>query len=63
MERRPLASAQQVAEYLDVPIKTLYRWHQQGTGPRMARIGKHLKARWTDVDAWLESRTSGGRAA
>lgn len=62
-ERVPLATAEEVAAYLRVPLKTLYNWHQKGTGPRMARVGRNLKARWSDVDEWLQERTTSGAAA
>lgn len=56
VQRRPLASTREVAEYLGVPLKTIYVWQQKGTGPRFARVGKHLRARWSDVDAWLDAQ-------
>jgi len=64
VERRPLASAQEVADYLGVSIKTIYTWQYTKTGPRFMRVGKHLKARWSDVESWLDKQaTDGGRAA
>ncbi|WP_374215326.1 helix-turn-helix transcriptional regulator [Streptomyces sp. NEAU-Y11] len=61
--RRPLASAQEVADYLGVPIKTLYGWKQKGTGPRLMKVGKHLKARWSDVETWLDQQSQDKGAA
>jgi excisionase family DNA binding protein len=54
MERSPLAPTPEVAEYLGVPVQTLYVWRNKGVGPRAVRVGKHLRYRWSDVDAWLE---------
>lgn len=54
----PLEKPPQVAEYLGVPVKTLYAWSSRGAGPRVIRVGKHLRYRRSDVDAWLEQQSS-----
>jgi excisionase family DNA binding protein len=41
---------------LGVPQRTIYSWRQRGEGPPAYRIGKHLRYRRSDVEAWLESR-------
>ncbi len=43
-----------VADYLGVPVKTLYRWRTMGYGPQGRRIGKHLRYRGIDVVAWVD---------
>lgn len=43
-----LLSAQELAKYLEVPVKTIYTWRHRNTGPRAFRIGKHLRFRWCD---------------
>jgi excisionase family DNA binding protein len=48
-----LLSAQELANYLEVPVKTIYTWRHRNTGPRGFRVGKHLRFRWRDVEAWL----------
>jgi excisionase family DNA binding protein len=53
---RRMATPPEVAAYLQVPVKTLYRWRYQGEGPRAYRVGRHLRYRWGEVDAWLASR-------
>lgn len=58
--REPLATAQEVADYLGVPLNTLYMWRHRSKGPRMRRVGRHLRARWVDVERWLDSQ--GGAA-
>lgn len=50
----PLWTAQDVADYLQVPVQTLYSWRMQGRGPRARRIGKYLRYRAEDVTAWLD---------
>ncbi|MEU2975976.1 helix-turn-helix domain-containing protein [Streptomyces hirsutus] len=54
--RRPLATAQEVADYLGVPVTTVYQWKYRGNGPKMIKVGRHLRARWEDVDAYLEQQ-------
>lgn len=62
--RPRLATTQEVATYLGVPVRTIWEWNYKGTGPRCTRVGKYLRFRWEDVDAWLASQqTKGGTAA
>ena len=49
----PLLSTQQLASYLDLPITTLYQWRYQRQGPAAFRVGRHLRYRWSDVQAWI----------
>lgn len=44
-----------VAHYLGVPVKTLYDWRTRDYGPACKRVGKYLRYRPEDVDAWFES--------
>jgi excisionase family DNA binding protein len=43
----------EVGDFLGVPVKTLYRWSSEGTGPVALRIGKHLRYRSEDLQKWL----------
>lgn len=52
-----LLSPQQLADYLGVPLATVYRWRYESTGPRGVKVGKHVRYRRRDVEAWLETRT------
>jgi len=53
--RAPLASTPEVAEYLGIPEQTLYAWRAAGKdSPPAVRVGKYLRWRWSDVDAWLD---------
>lgn len=36
----------------DVPVKTIYTWRTTGYGPRGFRVGKYLRYRLEDVEAW-----------
>jgi excisionase family DNA binding protein len=57
-----LMTVEQVAEYLNVPIKTVYRWRLTGTGPRGARVGRYVRFRRTDVEAWVDRQVQEERA-
>ncbi|MER6048309.1 helix-turn-helix domain-containing protein [Streptomyces sp. NPDC001793] len=56
--RAPLATPEEVAAYLGVPVKTLYQWHYRRIGPNVLKVGRHLRYRWREVDAWLNAQTS-----
>lgn len=51
-----LRSPEQLAEYLGVPLATVYRWRTRGGGPRGVKVGRHVRYRDRDVEAWLESQ-------
>ena len=63
-DTRALIGASELAEYLGVPLATVYRWNTRGEGPRFYRVGKHCRWKLADVEAWLELQAhGGGRAA
>lgn len=49
-----LMSAQEVADYLGIPITTLYAWRYKGEGPPGYRVGRHIRHRREQIDRWLE---------
>lgn len=51
-----VSSTDDLARYLQVPKKTVYAWNSAGTGPRLVRIGKYVRYRREDVQAWLAER-------
>ncbi len=55
-----LDSLRKTAEYLGVPAQTLYSWRSRGKGPKGYRVGRHIKFRRAEVDAWLESQADDG---
>jgi excisionase family DNA binding protein len=52
----PLLSVAELAEYLGLPVATIYDWRSHGVGPVAHRIGKHVKFTLTDVRSWLDTR-------
>lgn len=62
-DSRPLATRQEVAEYIRIPSTTLDQWAYRGVGPRYHKVGRHARYRWSDVEQWLERRAGGGDAA
>ena len=55
-----LLSIDELARYLAVPPKTLYAWRTRGAGPPGFRVGRHVRYRWTDVQAWILQRVEAG---
>lgn len=51
-----LLSVEELADYLEVPVKTIYTWRHRNTGPKGFRVGKHVRFRWRDVQAWVALR-------
>ncbi|HEV3365538.1 MAG TPA: helix-turn-helix domain-containing protein [Acidimicrobiia bacterium] len=50
-----LMTIEEVGAYLQVPVKTLYDWRHKGCGPRGMRVGRYVRYRRSEVDAWLDS--------
>ena len=57
VQRRKLATADEIADYLGVPLTTIYQWSSRGGGPRLIKVGRHLRARWSDIEAYLDAQT------
>lgn len=49
----PLMNIEELADYLGVPVATIYDWRVAGKGPCAIRIGRSLKFAVTDVRDWL----------
>ena len=47
-------SPEGLADYLGLPVRTVYSWRHRGSGPRGIKVGRHVRYRRTDVDDWLE---------
>jgi len=53
-----LWTAQDVADYLTVPLATLYQWRYLGTGPTAYRVGRYLRYEPAAVQAWLNKHAN-----
>lgn len=51
-----LLTIKEVAEYLGIPIATLYQWRYRGEGPDGFRVGRHVRYRWSEIEAWIEAQ-------
>ncbi|MCL1692279.1 MAG: helix-turn-helix domain-containing protein [Actinomycetia bacterium] len=51
-----LLTVEDLAEYLGVPVATLYAWRYHRQGPPGFRVGRHLRYRWTDIEEWISHR-------
>ncbi|WP_328408819.1 helix-turn-helix domain-containing protein [Streptomyces violaceus] len=51
-----MISPKELAEFLGMPLQTIYEWNYAGTGPKYRRFGKHVRYAAEDIAAWLESR-------
>jgi excisionase family DNA binding protein len=51
----------ELAEYLDVPVNTLYAWRYQGVGPAGYRVGRHVRYDPADVIEWLKGNRTDAR--
>ena len=56
----PLIGVEELAEYLGVPVQTIYDWRLSGRAPRAFKLGKHLRFAASDIAEWLEERHEGG---
>ena len=46
----------ELAERLGLPAETVKRWRKTGDGPKFLPVGKHVRYRLADVEAWEKSR-------
>lgn len=53
-QRDRLLTVQELAEYLGVPVATLYQWRYRREGPKGFRVGRHVRYRWSEIEAWVE---------
>ena len=52
---------EELAKELGVDAHTLTRWRTSGTGPAYLRVGRQVRYRRDDVEAWLETRRTSTR--
>lgn len=49
-------SPEDLAGRYGVSLETVYGWNKTKSGPRYMKIGRHVRYRLRDVEAWEESR-------
>lgn len=54
----PLWTAKDLADYLGVPLQTVYDWRWKHAGPQGIKVGRHLRFRQSDIMAWLEQQAA-----
>lgn len=52
-----------LAERFGVPVATVYSWRSKGAGPRGFRVGKFVRYRLEDVEAWEQEQIEKEQAA
>jgi len=63
MQTESLMSLEDVADYLGVPVRTVYAWRATCKGPRGFRVGKYVRYKASDVAVWLERQADPAPAA
>jgi len=56
---QPLLTQRQAAALLCLSERTLERFRVSGVGPKFVRMGKSVRYRLSDVEAWIASRVVG----
>lgn len=59
MDTERMISPTDLAQLLQIPVQTIYRWRYRGEGPRAYRIGRHVRYRMSDIEAWLDRQADG----
>jgi hypothetical protein len=53
-----LWSVERTAQYLGVPVGTLYQWRHRRIGPPVCKVGRYLRYDPTDVRAWVKAQAA-----
>jgi excisionase family DNA binding protein len=51
-----ILKTEQAAEYLQLSEASLNRWRCYGGGPEYVMLGRAIRYRRSDLEAWLQSR-------
>lgn len=55
-----LATAKEVAEFLRTSENQLSRLRYEGHGPQFIKLGRSVRYRWDDIQAWIADSMQGG---
>jgi predicted DNA-binding transcriptional regulator AlpA len=59
-----LLTKKQLASALNVSVRTIERWRDQGIGPPAVKLPSgRLRWRWATVRAWLEAQEEGSQGS
>lgn len=56
---RKLIGPSELADWLGVPLSTIYHWRQYSYGPTAVKIGKHLRYDPDEVRQWIDDQQEG----
>lgn len=51
-------TVEDLAAFLVVPVASVYAFNSRGSGPRRIRVGRYVRYRRKDVDAWIDQRAA-----
>jgi excisionase family DNA binding protein len=51
-----LLTVEELADYLGVPVATIYAWRHRGEGPPGFRVGRYIRYRRSDIQQWIRDR-------
>ena len=63
MSETALLNEKQLVSKLNISVASARRWRLLRQGPKFLKIGASIRYRPEDVEAWLDSRPTGGEAA
>lgn len=46
-----------LADFLGLTVATLRKWRWLRSGPKFVKVGRLIRYRKTDIDAWLDQQT------
>jgi excisionase family DNA binding protein len=58
-----LLTTHELADYLGIPVQTVYAWAARGTGPERVKVGRYTRYRMSSIDTWLDARVKPSRRA
>lgn len=58
-KKTALMTEKAAAEYLGISIRTLQAWRVRGGGVRFVKMGKAVRYRPQDLEAWVEAHMCG----
>jgi excisionase family DNA binding protein len=51
-----LLTTRELADYLGIPVQTVYAWAARGTGPERVKVGRYTRYRMSSIDVWLNAQ-------